>query len=394
MRTRLLCVWMVLCFTVSGFSYKIPDTVEQKLQAVIDSFVTARPDIKGGISVSIKTKKGQWSYARGPKRMDTPGDEITPETPFMIFSITKNIVSAYALDLVRRGDLRLSDTIGMYHDFENVSCSVSNSITIEQLLCHRSGLGEFKPYWAQGEWDPFEFISLVKSPMFEPGTAFTYSSSNTLILGLIIQLVTGEDLNISLKRRFFDRHNIDVALIPQDAVPSDPAALHAPLSVLDTTLPDTVAIYSDVMRYEWYGMSGWTAGCMMSTAPHIAQWGYDLFSNQDNGFKWIGKKMKRSIDTANVFLPFDWQMGLGAAYIPQIGEKNFGFHGYGTGTASSMYYLPGTKSCITIFVNQTDVNHSTHAVFLHFPLTTKLNAILREYRDTREQKRDCYKMMW
>ncbi len=375
----------ILSFSLMSMAsaYEIPDSVQAKMNQVIDSYVISKPDLKAGISVSVRTEKGQWSYCRGAKRMDNQEDLISTKTPFMIFSITKNIVCAYALDLVRRGDLRLDAPIGNYYDFQSENIHISNSITIAQLMNHRSGLNEFSPYMPQGAWNAHDYIALVDSSLFEPGTSFTYSSSNTVVLALIIEMVTGKDLNTLLKERFFDRHNIDCALTPQDPVPAAPAHLHAPLSLVDSTLPDDVAILSDMIPFENYGAAIWTGGSIMSTPGDIAKWGYDLFSGNDNGFRWIGDKMKNSIDTANTWPFFGWVGGYGCASVPQIDEENIGFHGYGWGTSTSMYYLPSSRSCISVFINQRDVNHSFHQHFAHFPLTNVLNGILMEYLDSK-----------
>lgn len=368
-------------------AYTIPGSVQGELQEVIDSFMLTRPDIKSGISVSIKTEKDQWSYARGAARIDTPDEQIDTETPFLIFSITKTMVSAYALDLVRRGDLRLKDTIGSYYDFESENPSISNAITIEQLLNHRAGLGQFAPYRPTGLWNPHDFIELIPAPLFEPGKSHAYSGSNTVILSLIIQMVTGEDLNVLLKRRFFDRHRITGALIPQDPVPENVAALNAPLYHLDSTLSKEIIVFSDVIPFEKYGGTVWCEGGLIAKPKDVAKFGYDLLSGNDNGFRWIGQKMINSIDPRNAFPKWNWQMGYGIATFPQITEENYGFQGYGWGTSSSMYYLPSSRSCISVFVNQTDAEHSTYQHKVQFPLTNRLNEILVNYLEEKGEKR-------
>lgn len=371
-----------------SFSYTIPDSVETKVKSVIDSFMVSRPDIKGGISVSIKTNRDQYSYATGLKSMYNPIDSITTETNFMIFSITKNLVSAYALDMVRKGELGLHDKIGKYYDFNGFNPNISNDATIEQLMNHRSGINDFLPHWPQPTWTPFEILELIQAPKFEPGSKFEYSSGNTIVLGIIIQMITGAELNDLLRNRFYEAIGMESYLIPQDPVPTDVANLHANPIMLDPTNPNLPTEMSDLMgiiTFEGYGKSAWTAGCMMSTPTDIAKWGFALYHGRY--LPWIGKKMEKSVDTANTWPVVNWEFGLGCATAPeQLDRYAIGFHGYGTGTATSMYYTKDTKSCVTIFLNQVDMYNSTHQMQIHFPLTNTINDILEEYLESKTGK--------
>lgn len=365
-----------------SFSYTIPDSVESKIQSVIDSFTLARPDIKAGISISVKTARDQFSYARGLKSMDNPMDSINTETNFMIFSITKNIVCAYALDMVRKGELRLYDKIGQYYDFNGYNPNINNDVTIEQLMNHRSGINDISPQWPIADWSPFYILGPVEEPMFEPGTAFTYSNTNTIILGIIIQLIKGDELNNLLRERFYEALGIEMYLMPQDIIPENIANLHGNLSLLDPSFPEDMTDLMRFITFDGYGQSAWTAGCMISSPKDIAKWGFGLFHGRY--LPWIGKKMEKSIDTANTWPIVNWVFGLGCATVPQLDRYAVGFHGYGTGTSTSMYYTKETKSCITIFVNQVDLINSTHAHRVHFPLTNRINEILEEYLVSKE----------
>jgi len=133
------------------------------------------------------------------------------ENRFKIGSITKTFVATAVLELVRDGTLRLDDTVAHW-----LPGLVPNThITVKQLLRHQSGLFDYfedaratEPYLA-GDlgyvWAPRALIKLAAShpPNFPPGTAFSYSNTNYLVLGLIVERATGRSLRQELRRRIF-----------------------------------------------------------------------------------------------------------------------------------------------------------------------------------------------
>jgi D-alanyl-D-alanine carboxypeptidase len=134
------------------------------------------------------------------------------ENRFKIGSITKTFVATVVLELVRDGKLQLGDTVAHW-----LPGLVPNGahITVRQLLRHQSGLFDYfedpratAPYLA-GDlgyvWAPRALIALATShpPLFPPGSAFSYSNTNYLVLGLIVERVTGHSLRQELRRRIF-----------------------------------------------------------------------------------------------------------------------------------------------------------------------------------------------
>ena len=151
-------------------------------------------------------------------RLSAGTSDIATGTPmrtgnrFKIGSITKTFVATAVLELVRDGKLRLGDTVAHW-----LPGLVPNGahITVRQLLRHRSGLFDYfedpratEPYLA-GDfgyvWAPRALIRLATShpPNFPPGTAFSYSNTNYLVLGLIVERATGHSLRLELRRRIF-----------------------------------------------------------------------------------------------------------------------------------------------------------------------------------------------
>ncbi len=121
----------------------------------------------------------------------------TPETKFMIGSITKQLTAMLVTQLVEKGKLKLDNTISDFlPDFPK---DIGDQITIEMLLCHTSGLifpeGIEKYYYAtrKEEWLQEYLKQLSEEGLrFEPGKGYGYSNAGYFILGLIIEKVTGK----------------------------------------------------------------------------------------------------------------------------------------------------------------------------------------------------------
>jgi CubicO group peptidase (beta-lactamase class C family) len=110
--------------------------------------------------------------------------------------------------LVEEGRLSYDDPIGMYLDTEWVSEDVGARVQVRHLLNHTSGLGH---YW--DNWDFYantireldDFKQIVSDELaFEPGTEYQYSNSGYLLLGAIIEEITGESYYEHIQRVILD----------------------------------------------------------------------------------------------------------------------------------------------------------------------------------------------
>lgn len=164
-----------------------------------------------GAVLVVRDGDEQLRLAAGTSDVAT-GAPMRVENRFKIASITKMFVATVVLELVRDGKLRLDDTVAHW-----LPGLVPNGahITVKQLLRHQSGLFDYfadprstEPYLAGNlgyVWAPRALIRLATShpPNFPPGTAFSYSNTNYLVLGLIVEQATGHSLRQELRRRIF-----------------------------------------------------------------------------------------------------------------------------------------------------------------------------------------------
>ena len=123
-----------------------------------------------------------------------------PQTRFCIGSMGKMFTAVAVLQLVQGNKISLSDTIARYlPDYPNGS--LAKKVTIEQLLTHTGGTGDiFGPKYDGHSVEfgsPVKFITLygARDLDFEPGSKWYYSNYGYVLLGAIIERVTGKQFN-------------------------------------------------------------------------------------------------------------------------------------------------------------------------------------------------------
>jgi CubicO group peptidase (beta-lactamase class C family) len=186
----------------------------------------------------------------------------TPETRFRLGSITKQFTAMAVLILQTRGALNVDDPACRYLS----DCPLAwQPITIHQLLTHTSGIPNYTGTPAFAAQEPFpvtpeEIIAPLRSrPLrFAPGEGYQYSNANYVLLGMIIERVSGQTYEEFLR-----------------------AAIFAPLGMRDTGLehareiipgravgyenPTTEATYLDLSNL-------FAAGALYSTIDDLYRW--------------------------------------------------------------------------------------------------------------------------
>jgi CubicO group peptidase (beta-lactamase class C family) len=118
------------------------------------------------------------------------------DTNFNIGSVGKSFTALATAQLVEAGKLSFDDPIGKY--LSGFPPEVASRVTIGQLLTHTSGLGDVFMRWpatAPAQLDIAEILArIVTEPLqFQPGSRFGYSNSGYVVLGAIIEAVTGQN---------------------------------------------------------------------------------------------------------------------------------------------------------------------------------------------------------
>jgi len=161
-----------------------------------------------GAVVQVRSAElGDWTTTIGTRTF-RGSDPVQVGDHVRIGSVTKTWTGTVVLQLVDEGVLRLDDPVATYRpDVPN-----GQDITLEQLLTMRSGLGNYTTSPEVNRrmdadpgavFDPEELIAigLAEPARFPPGEGYFYSNTNTLLLGRIVEQVTGTPLEVEIERR-------------------------------------------------------------------------------------------------------------------------------------------------------------------------------------------------
>ena len=156
-------------------------------------------------AVLIVGHNGQVIYrkAYGSRALEPRREPMTLDTIFDLASLTKVIVTTTAvMQLVERGKVRLNDPVAKY--LPEFKQNGKEDITVRQLLTHYSGLEpdmNLKTAW-EGKQTVYQ-MAFAEEPQDPPGSRFSYSDINFIVLGALIEQVSGEALDEYSTRHIF-----------------------------------------------------------------------------------------------------------------------------------------------------------------------------------------------
>lgn len=194
-------------------------------------------------------------------------DQLTmnkPQTKFAIGSVTKQFVATAIMQLSEKGLISVEDKISKYFpDFPN-----GDLITIHHLLTHSSGIVNFTelPEFLintdelEGPMDVLELV-MDKELLFNPGDTFSYCNTNYLMLGLIVEDISGMSYEDYLRINMFKPLNMNSTGFAYEEVNKIQDAT-AYSGHLDVSLVDDELILSNA-----YG-----AGSIYSTVEDLYRW--------------------------------------------------------------------------------------------------------------------------
>jgi D-alanyl-D-alanine carboxypeptidase len=218
------------------------------------------------------------------------GEAVTVDDHFRIGSNTKTWTGTVVLQLVDEGELALDDPISEYFpDIPN-----GENITIANLLEMRSSLATYSSLISFNRtldeepdkvWDPQELVDmgLAEPPVGEPGEVFDYSNTNTVLLGMLIEQLSGNPVEEEFQTRIFEPLGLENTVMPAQ----DDASIPEPhptgylwgtneSTAEDATLPEDEQEAAAAGAIEPTDVTntnpswGWTAGAGISTARDLA----------------------------------------------------------------------------------------------------------------------------
>ena len=175
--------------------------------AFIDAAVAesiTKKELPGAVVLVARRGGVVWRKAYGARALVPAREEMTADTVFDVASLTKVVATTTsAMILVERGKLRLGDPVSRY--IPELKGEGRERITIEHLLTHRSG---YAPDFDLGDrWVGHEEMlkRLYVEPLRSaPGARFVYSDIGMIVMGEVIQRVSGEPLDAFARKNIFE----------------------------------------------------------------------------------------------------------------------------------------------------------------------------------------------
>jgi D-alanyl-D-alanine carboxypeptidase len=318
----------------------------QRIVAAVERDVASDPGVPGEI-VAVRAPGIDVTVASGfaDRASATP---LAPDTPFRIASVTKTFVATVVLQLVAEGRLGLDDSVERWLPS---LLPKGRRVTIRQLLGHRSGLFDytddsrvFQPYWSQPRfvWTPRRLIALAAShPVVfsPPGSRFAYSSTNYLVLGLIVERASGKRLARELRDRIFrplGLHDTTFVPGPWPAI----GEAHGFRSPSHDGVVSASGAATDTSAYSASWM--WAAGGIVSSADDLARFFAALL-----GGRVLAPRLLRTMETTAP--PRRYGLGL-AVFRTRCGAA-WGHTGNALGYVTAVWNTKDGRRQIVLMVN-------------------------------------------
>jgi CubicO group peptidase (beta-lactamase class C family) len=198
----------------------LPVSTADSLQAVLDGAVES--GTLGGVTAAVVVGgSGAWSGAAGD---DAEGIRLTPRSRLLTASIAKTVTAAEVLHLVDQGKLGLDDPIADRLPRTAVSAFDANGATIRDVLGMRSGIADPPGYvgLVDSGLSPGELLEKTARPVSAAGSRIAYADINYLLLGMVLEHVTGRPLYAVLRSGVLHRPGLDGLVYPRkDALAAD-----------------------------------------------------------------------------------------------------------------------------------------------------------------------------
>ena len=310
-----------------------------------------------GLAVAI-VQDSEVIYSSG-FGMAASGQSVTPQTPFVLGSLSKSFTALAVMQLIEQGKVKLDAPVQTYIPWFHVdghrgsvsSDILSAQVTVRHLLCHISGLPRYEGRdLLSGKGGKtleqvvrgLRFVKLIKPVGITRlvGSTFQYSNLNYAVLGLLIEMVSGQAYGSYIEEHIFRPLHMHTSFTSEPVALQRglsqgyrwwfgfPVPFHAPY--LEEAVPAAFVISSvqDMAKY--------LIACLEQTDTLLSREGFrELF-----GIQGIMHKSKDNFNYA-----FGWRVGM------YEGEEMLRHGGEVSNFRADMILLPGCKLGVVVLAN-------------------------------------------
>jgi D-alanyl-D-alanine carboxypeptidase len=326
------------------------ETPEGDLLEILEQAV-AEENIPGVI-LGVKTPSDTWLLATGTADMDS-AKLMNADMQVLLASVSKPLTSVLTMKLIEEEILSLDDTVEKWLPG---LIPQGDQMTIKMLLNHSAGISDITEdvsFWQQlldnpfKEWSNQEILSrsIPNTPVFSPGTAYSYSNTGYYLLGMVMEAATGETVTELFQQKIAEPAQLTRTKLSRQGALEEPCVNG--YSWLFTT-EEVVDIAN--WNFSW----DWTAGAGVSTAEDMLQFSDQLFNGEILQTETV--ELMTSLES---FAP-ESTTGLGIFVLPADASGNIfetellGHSGTNPGIATEWYYFPDYGTTIFMAINRND----------------------------------------
>lgn len=350
-----LFLMLLININTAVFAQKFDETLKQSLQSKLDDW--HKNGKFAGATLGVCLADGKcFGLATGFSNLETK-TPMKPTDLMLAGSVGKTYAAAVALQLVKEGKISLDDKIEKYLGQERWFARLPNAkdITVRHLMNHTSGLVryEFKEQFTRDLtanpdkiWKPEELVAYLfdEKAAFEAGKGWDYSDTNYIVLGMIIERVTGKKYYDEAKRRVLRPLKFE-RTFPQDKrkiknLIQGYAGDKNLFGGTDAMIKDGKFVINP--QFEW------TGGGMVSNAEDLARWAKAMYE---------GKAFDKSLlpqmfdGVAAPMLGREAKYGLGVIIRLTCAGLTYGHSGFFPGYMTDVMYFPEYKIAVAVQVN-------------------------------------------
>lgn len=311
----------------------------------VDAYIAGQVKEKGFVGLSVAVMRdGKIVFSKGyGQRSIEKKLPVEPDTSFAVGSITKQFTCACVLLLAEQGKLSISDPVSKYYP----DLTRAKDITLRDLMNHTAGYPDYYPldFLDRRMLKPISTDALLKEYAggkldFEPGSRFSYSNTGYILLGGVVEKVSGESFGKFVETRLLKPLKMEHSRFGSSAGLSAATGYTAfALGEPEPAKPEA---------------DGWidAAGGLWSSASDLLRWDLALTTGQvlkPESYKVM--TAPRMLTTGKVS---DYGCGLGIT--TQEGNTVLAHTGGVSGFVSGNAFIPRAKSGIVVLSNTEHVS--------------------------------------
>src|SRR5215472_6816731 len=383
----LLLTFSVIAVTAQTAIPRKPSSPKAVVQlggvdAIINQAI-ADGNIPGAVLLVGHNGRVIYRKAYGNRALEPKREPMTLDTIFDLASLTKVIATTTAvMQLVEQGKVRLNDPVAKY--LPEFAQNGKDDITVRQLLTHYSGLApdvELTPAFESKE--AAYRLAFAETPQQAPGSGFIYSDTNFIVLGALVEKISGEALDSYTQQHIFT----PLKMMHTRFLP--PVAWR--YKIAPTEYDENEHMLRGVVHDPRARRMGGVAGHagLFSTADDLAKFSQALLDGGDGMLSPLAVAKMTQPETppsAPVLRGFGWDID--SPFSSNRGDLlpvgSFGHTGF---TGTSIWIDPTTQTYIILLTNSVHPRGKGNAIGLRVKVATEVAAALSLTADEKEALR-------